>query len=77
MLAPHENADKFTNGKQAPAEAVKELIFEISCKVDEMQIHLKRHEADRRRASSQESADVNYLNLRNSSPGSSQAAVAP
>jgi hypothetical protein len=79
MLTGHESADRFTNGTLSPAEAVKEVLFEISCKIDELQIQLRRLEGNRQRAASQESADgVNYLSaLHNSSPGVSSQLGGP
>lgn len=77
-MNPNENMSKFTSGNQAPAEIIKELIFQISCKIDEMVIQMRQLESSQRqpRSVSQESGDqVNY-GVRTSSP-STQMGLAP
>ena len=78
LLNPFENTDRFINNKSAPAETLKEIMFEISCKIDDQVMQIKKLEAisqslgNQQRASSQESAEqANYLSaIRSNSPAS-------
>ena len=42
MISPDESLNRFTKVKNPGADLFKELIFEISSKVDDMQIEIKR-----------------------------------
>ena len=77
LLNPNESADRFAKSKQAQGDVMKEILFEISCKIDEMIIQIRQLEEGRQRASSQESAEqVNYLSaIRTSSPGAASTHI--
>lgn len=76
-MNPNESVNRFTKSKQSHSEILKEVIFEISCKIDEVIIQIRQLETNRQRASSQESADqVNHLSaIRSGSPGAASTHI--
>lgn len=73
-MNPNETVDRFAKVKKHSMETLKEIIFELSSKCDEVQIQLKRAQTTRASnlSNNTTSAEVQPFGNRGSSQGSAE-----
>ena len=66
LLHANESVDRFTNVKKPTTDSIKEIIFEISSKCDEMQMHLRPPNRNSYLMSSNHFGDVSNIEAHSS-----------